>query len=316
MRIRNIKKNQLAAWLFAGLSAPVAQIAGGMPWQTVALIAGACLSVCWLLGRMELAPAKWLCIIEYVWLVCLLGSMASWISDSWTAGAVYPAVPLILLVLGGASAFRGTENGARTGSTLFWLIGLVYVGVIVAGAGEVDPRELAVRSGDIDARLIAVLLIPCLTVFLKEEEGKLAARGLLGIFIFAVLVSVLVTGALSLPVAADADAPLHEWVEGLSLAGTLQRFEAVVSMALTMGWFVLLSHLIVAAGRLTECVKAGAHSKGCWAAVAGAGVLVIFGRGLSPTVLAVGCVLLWVAVPAVWVLIDRNKNIKIFKNNA
>ena len=308
MQNHNVRKRQLSAWLLAGLSAPLAQFAGGMAWQTVAVISAVCLGGCWLVCRLEFAPPKWLCAMEYGWIVCLLGSMASWISESWVSGNAYPAVPLILLALGGASAFRGPENGARVGSIVFWLVALIYAGVVAAGAGEVELRELVYVDRTLDRRLVVALLIPVLAVFWQKEGGVLQVRGLAGIFGFAVLISALITGTLSLPVAAQAKGPLQEWVEGLSLAGTLERFESLVSVALTIGWFALLAFLISTAGQQAERVNGKGDGVGCWGAAAGAGVLALFKTGLSASVLMVGSLLFWIAAPMILAIVGKIKS--------
>ena len=75
MQSHDVNRRQLGAWLFAGLSGPVAQFAGGMAWQTVALTALACLTACWLMGHKTVKPGKWLCYIECAWLVYMLAAM-------------------------------------------------------------------------------------------------------------------------------------------------------------------------------------------------------------------------------------------------
>ena len=127
--------------------------------------------------------------------------------------------------------------------------------------------------------------------------------------------SVLITGTLSARVAMSADSPLHVWVEGLSLAGTLQRFEAVVSVALTMGWFALLSFLLCAAGELMEGVKDGAYDQGVWGMAVAVGSFAFAYEWIRGEILAFGCVLLWIIVPKV-VELSKRKRMKKFENNA
>ena len=125
MRSRNEEKRQLGAWLLAGLSAPLAQFAGGMSWQTVALSVSICLPVCWLVSRVTVATVKWVNIAELVWLACVLSALGRWMSESWPSGNTFPAVPLTLLALGAVSAVRGPEQAARGGSVVFWLTALL-----------------------------------------------------------------------------------------------------------------------------------------------------------------------------------------------
>lgn len=308
MPIRDIKKGQLAAWIFAGVSAPAAQIVGGMAWQTVLLIGVLCLGTCWCISQINIVLPRWLSIIEYIWLICVLGSIAAWTAESWSSGDVYPWVPLILLALGCVSALRSMENAARAGSVLFWLVLLVYAVVIAAGLGTAERIELSYQAGGVDERLIVTLLIPSLAVFCKKRGAGITAYGLAGVLGVAVLLSLLITSSLSLPVAVNTVMPLHKWVQGLSLAGTVQRFEAIVSMALNMGWFALLGYLVSVEGNIASMARDGVYSKGCVTSAVGAGILVAAKKGIEPVMLVLGCLILWVIVPMILVLIEKKKN--------
>ena len=235
MRSRNVESKQLGAWLFSGMSAPLALFAGGMAWQTVALATAICLTVCYLVVQADVFPAKWLCATELTWLVVALAAFGHWISGSWPSGSVYPAVPLTLLLLGAISAGMGTEAAGRTGSVIFWLLALVYSVVVAAGLGNIEVKELAAYDSGLDLRLVSVLLLPCLAVWLKRNGRSMPLGSLAGIGLWSVLVSAMVTGGLSLQVAMNVEMPLYQWLEGLNVLGVLQRFESLVSAALTMG---------------------------------------------------------------------------------
>lgn len=239
--------------------------------------------------------------------------MCGWISDSWSSGDVYPSVPLILLLLAAASSCAGPERSARAGSSVFWLTALIFGAVIAAGVGQINVKGLTQVSPKTDLRLIVVLMIPALAALLPNR-GKTPIRYMAGVFVFAVLISVLVTGSLSLRVAENTAAPFRAWVEGLSLAGTVQRFEAVASVALTMGWFALLSFLLTAGGALMEAVADGGYRNGVWGMSLLIGLLVFADEWISYEIMVVGCSLLWLAVPKVSEIRNRKKyqkNLKI-----
>lgn len=316
MRSPNISKRQLGAWLFAALSGPVAQFAGGVSWQTALMTAAVCLGVSFLAGNIYIRPGKWLSLIECLWLVYTLASLGQWIGGSWKSGNVYPAIPLILLALGAAAAGKGVEVAARAGSAVFWLLALIYSGMIAAGIGQVDLRELAVFDGEPDSRLVTVLLIPALTVFLAEDERKCPVGALAGIGAFAVLMSALITGTRSLLVAKESSMPLFDWAENLSLAGTLRRFESLVSVALTMGWFALLTMLLSVGGHLTECVKKGQYSAGVWTLAAASGIVMLIKVPILQEITTIGSVLMWIIVPCLESRRDKNKKFKKSENNA
>ena len=316
MRSRNEEKRQLGAWLLAGLSAPLAQFACGMSWQTVTLVALICLPVCWLVSRVTVVTVKWINIAELVWLACVLSALGRWMSESWPSGNTFPAVPLTLLALGAVSAARGPEQAARGGSVVFWLTALLYSVVVAAGLSQVEWEELTEFNGRVDFRLAVILLLPAVTVFLQRDKKGLPLGSVMGVGAFAVLVSILVTGALSLRIAQNVEKPLHEWVAGLSLAGTLQRFEALASVALTMGWFALASYALCIAGTLTDQIKEGCYGKGVWFVAAAAGILMLAKVAFSSEMIVIGSVLLWIIVPLVMSAMGKNKKFKIHENNA
>ena len=316
MRSRNVESRQLGAWLFAGMTAPLAQFAGGISWQMVALTEVGCLSICWLVGRNNLELGKWLSLVELAWISIVLGAAGRWMAGSWTDGNVYPAVPLILLALGAASSSRGNDAAARAGSAVFWLVALVYSIEVAAGAGRVEWKELAAADRSVDLQLVAILLIPAVTVFLPGGKRRLSVGAAVAVGAFAAVLSVLVTGTLSLPVARSVESPFYEWVEGMNLAGTMQRFEAVASVGLTMGWFALVSLLLCVAGTLAKRTKEGSYRKGVWSAAVFAGIIMVSKVRIIPEIMVIGSLLLWVIVPLVMGVIDRNKKLKISENNA
>ena len=307
MRIRSCNDRQLNAWLLAGLTAPVAGLAGKMPWQNVALIGVVCVLACCLVGRFGTAPSRWMGDLEYLWMIYVLSWLLRKPSESWISETAYPAVPLILLALAAVSASRGLSASARTGSCLFWLIALVFAGVIAAGAGEVETKELLKSGTEWDPVLPMILLIPALVIYGREGGGKVLPASL-GIGTFAVVISLLVVRTLSLEVGMISENPFREWVSGLSLVGTLQRFDALVSVALTMGWFTLLSFVLCVAGRMREGVNENSYGKGVLFAAVSGGTLMLLPIAYSSEIVLILCVILWFVAPIVWNMVTGKKN--------
>ena len=102
--------------------------------------------------------------------------------------------------------------------------------------------------------------------------------------------------------------PFREWVSGLSLVGTLQRFDALVSVALTMGWFTLLSFVLCVAGRMREGIKENCYGKGVLFAAVSGGALMWLPIAYSSEMVLILCVILWFAVPIVWNMVTGKKN--------
>lgn len=316
MQSRNVESKQLGAWLFAGMTAPLTLFAGGMAWQSVALMTVICLAVCYVVNRADISPAKWLCATELVWLVVVLAALGRCISVSWPSGNVFPAVPLTLLLLGALSAGKGTKAAGRVGSVIFWLLALMYSVVVAAGLGNIEVKELAAYDRGLDLRLASVLLLPCLAVWLKRGGGSVPLGSLAGIGGWSVLVSVMVTGGLSLRVAMDAEMPLYQWLEGLNVLGVLQRFESLVSAALTMSWFSTISFVLSVAGSLADRIKEGSYGKGVWCVSGVAGIAMVQNVAIMPEVAAFCAVFMWVITPLLAAVWSRNKKFEIYENNA
>lgn len=252
--------------------------------------------------------------MEFIWVLIVLGGILRWIADSWPVENAYPVVPLVLLALGTASAVQGTDKAARAGSAVFWLLALVYSAVMLAGVGEIEFKGIENSLTKADGGTIIVFLVPVLAAYVPELRDKLSCRWMIAIGAFAIAIAVLVAGGLSTAVAESTAAPLYDWVQGLNLFDTIQRFETIVAVALTMGWFALLNFLLSTAGTFAEGVVHGSYKRGveiCGIVVALSSLLPMW---LREDVLVAGCVIIWGVVPVMnmWL----NKNLKFLKNNA
>lgn len=289
---------QLWAWLFSAMSAPVAIIAGGCSWQEVLVIGGLCTLACWFVLNCvkNVTGNRWLCVVQILWSVAVLGTMSRWTDQAWPTGESYPAVPIILLLLAAAASNTGAEKSARIGGVLFWVIALIYGGVILAGSEDLRIEIHTVRE-KVDMRLIPVFLVSALAVYLPVSEKRGSHLGMTGILVMGIAFAVCVTGGLSSEVQGIEENPFYEWIRSLSLAGTAQRFESVVSAGLTMGWFLLYSYLLSAVGHLSEVVWTGNGRKAVWICAGLVCASTFLKRWIPITYVAGGCVLLWIALP-------------------
>lgn len=305
----------MGAWLFTSMSGPLAQSVGSVPWPVVLLTGSVCLGAAWYVSRNSVAPGKLFCVTEYLWILCVLGAMVRWIGGSWPAGNVYPAVPMVLLALAAVSACRGEGPSAGAGSVLFWLVALVFAAVFIAGIREVDVSMLAPTEGTVSGNLAVVFLLPAASMFLPAMRRKLSPAWLVSSTVFGTVLAAMIAGSLSPTVAKSAGAPLYQWVRGLGRFGTLERFEAIVAVALTIGWFSVLSYIMCVAGSLAEEYKSGWYRSGVWicAILTGSGMCLDW--CISAPVLAIGCAIMWIGLPLGGSL--RVKiNFKKFKNSA
>lgn len=315
MENRNITGRQLGAWLFSAMSAPLAQFAGATPWPVVLLTGAVCLVAAWHVSRITLKPGRLFCAAQYIWILCILGAMVRWIAGSWPSGNVYPAVPLVLVALAAVSSSRGEGPAAGAGSVLFWLMALVFTIVIIAGIREFDITMHEPVGGTVRGDLAVVFLLPAAASFMPGSRNKNFTAWLPSAAVFGTVVSVMIAGSLSPAVAQSAGSPLYQWVRGLGLFGTLERFEAIVAVAITMGWFSALSYLVCVAGCLAEQYKSGWYRKGVWICAILTGAGMFLDLWISIPALAIGCGIMWIALP-----IGSNLRVKInfkkYKNNA
>ncbi|MBQ9762219.1 MAG: hypothetical protein IJV82_03980 [Oscillospiraceae bacterium] len=233
MYSEKIPARQLSAWLFTALTPVLIQYTSGS-W-TWTLMAGALAAVAgwlsWRFGRGGLAGG--------IVLLIVVGSMMKDAARCWP-GDNYPAVPLILLALAAWSAWKGPSAAARTACVLFWAVLLIYIVVFASGVQGVELRWLKPRRPEPNWPLLLLLLVPSSSIPLLNKEGRWGIRLLLPI-LFAVAASMIVAGVLSPGLARELERPFYEMSRSLDLFGVAKRFEAVISAAMTVGWFCLMS---------------------------------------------------------------------------
>lgn len=316
---RKISKQQLCAWIFTAMSAPLAQFAGRSPWGSVlavGILAGLlCVGVD-LLWSDRIKWSRWLCIAEWTWLIIIIGSGAVWAVDSWPVGNAFPTVPIVLLALAAAASDAGAEKASRIGGVLFWLLALIYAIILCAGGGDFHLRRISSEFSMPIPELVVVFLLPALAIFLPREKNRMPVSFFGILAVFALILSLLTAGGISSLVAEQVDNPFYQWVRGLSLFKSAQRFESIISVALTMGWFSLFTVLLSVAGHLTETFYPGCGKKGTWlCAILSASIMFVI-KWIPAFVIGFGSVVLWVVVPVLLLSVDKIKKMKKSKKSA
>lgn len=298
---RDVGKYPLWAWIIGGMSAPLAYLAGRDSWLTVLVVGVVCCVLCRLVhlaADIQAEHSRWYCAVQVIWLAVISREIGGWTAQCWPTGNGFPLVPITLLVLATFAAWDGAERASRTGSVLFWFLVLLY-GIILASG--VQNLELAYLKPDIklpSPLLIVVFLIPAAASFLpSEKRGSSIALG--AVLLLSVAVSMLTAGTLSLQVAQSSRLPFYEFSKSLSLFGIAERFEAFVSVALTIGFFSLLAFLISAAGHLTERVLPGRGRAGVLITAGLAGTLMVLLPKIPALLLACLSIMLWGFLPLI-----------------
>lgn len=308
-----ISQARLWAWIFAAMTAPAAYFAGRGGYPLLSLTAAICLFVCWGVTALDVRPGKGTAWLQFLWLALAAGEMAKWLANCWPTAHGGPLIPLTVLVLAAVAGSRGADRAARAGSILFWFLLGLYALVLFGGARDGKGENLVPDWTLPPLGVVAIYLLPAVAGFLPRQKAAAAPLALAGIGGLGILASVITLAVLSPQVAAQEAVPFYTFSKGLSLFGVAERFEALVSAGLTMGFFCLLSFLCAAAGQLAETLRGGWGTGGSFGLAALSAFWLLLEIDLPGEILAGGCLLFWVLVPT---LTRGTKKLKKVAKNA
>ena len=268
---KEVPRYQLAAWLFVAISAPLIQLVGRSGWLAAATAGVVCLGLCWLVTAMparQITRRKWFCVLQLPVIALVTSEFAKWSVDCWPTGTDFPVVPLTLLTLAVFSALHGAAGASRVPGVLCWFLAILYSIVLAAGSKNIRVQWLAPSWQLPEYGLLLTLLLPSVAVLLPREKRSTAHPTFPVILLFLTVAALWTVGTISPGVAAAVSWPFYESSKSLSLLGVAERFEPLVSVAMTLGYFSLYSLFLSAAGSVGECIKPG---WGKWAVI-GCGV--------------------------------------------
>lgn len=310
---KKVNAYPLCAWLLCAMFAVIAQYAAGVNWLAVLLAGIGCTLLCWcdlVLCEGMVDDRKWYCIVQLPFLVVAASVIAGWSGETWRDGDALPVVPLVLLTIAAFSAWDGAERASRAGSVVFWLTALLFAVILAAGVRNVKMEYIVPQWSGTGYILLFVFLLPVVTSFLPREGAPCYTKTLCAIIILAAVVSVLTVGTLSQKVAGEESFPFYTFSKSLSLFGVAERFEAFVSVALTMGQYSLLSLLLSCMGHLAHVICPGKGRRGVLAgAIAAAALMMPLGQ-IPQSWLGAGALLFWGILPLIARCFKITKNPK------
>ncbi len=288
---------RLLGWVTAAVIAPLAH-ASGIGWFSMVMGCLILIPISAFASRGWTGLGKNLSALELLWLVLILPTLMKGSAAYWPAqNDLAVPVTIVLLTLLSGSA----EKGSRAGTILLCTIILLYVPVVLCGISDVNIKWMEPQWNGWDWNAVPVLLIPGL-VGLWGTQANGRGRALAGIGIFAIVMAGITQGVLSLKICNLETAPLYTLAQTLHIGG-ISRFEAVVSMTMTLGYYALASFLVACGGKLGKTIGIPEFQGKLW--VVGVTVLLLLmDLSLPQEMAAVGSVILWGIVP---ILMPKNK---------
>lgn len=311
---------QLMALIAASLSAPLAVTCSGVGWQWA--LAAAALAGCLYLyivygarrvpkgmgyaGMLRRAYGTWpgraLSGLYWAWIALTAARAAGMAALSFPDERAFPLIPLALLAIAALVAKKSVATVCRFGGVLYLFVAALLAFTLIFGAAEIELENL--RPAGAPAELTAplsVLVLPTAALFLLDRKDATEAkcgRWYLLIAALTVALSVICTGSLGHTLARRAENPFWLMSRSISVLGVMERFEALISALLSLGFCCLLS-LLLLAGR--KAFRGAAPQMGSPAAV---WITAAFAAGLTwaspwlPTQFCLtGELIFWVLIP-------------------
>lgn len=185
---------------------------------------------------------------------------------------------------------------------LFWVVLIIYP--LVCGAAIRDVRWEWIRFGEgISWELCLLLLLPATgKILMKDKAG--------GTVPIILVVLTALSGLLTSGILGSAQGEgFYEMVRAIDLLGVVKHFEALISAAATLGWFVFLNIILTVSGGAGEM-----FGKNGRVFAIGGSVVIAVGMlcniHISTGVLAITGAIFWVLLPVLTQGIEQIKKAK------
>jgi len=324
---------QLCALLLTALSAPLAVVCSAVSWVWTLAAAGiAGLFYLYIGAAARLVPPGMdyagllketygthagtaLAALYWLWLALSAARAARMAEAAFPQDRAFPLIPLVLLLLSALVAAKSAAAACRFGGVLFLFVAALLGFTLVFGAGDVRLENLRPAG---DARELcmplAVLLTPASALFLRgglNGQKRRYGRWYLFAAALAAALSVVCVGALGLPLARASVNAFWLMSRSISVLGVMERFEALISALLSLGFCCLLVLLLCAA---RKAALATAHSlnaaAAAWLSAAAAGAALWPVDAVPDRVWLAGTALFWGIMPGVTLGVGGGKKVR------
>lgn len=295
---------QLGALVFCGLSVPAIML---FPSLHPGVVAVATLLACWLWQtpgqKNNTAVAVWgMAVVS----VLCMGAVVQWAQNAYPSASHPWVLGLILLAVAAYAVRDGLEPLLRTAAICFFFLIVIDTVILAFGLGNIaSVRATGWRGLGGNAVNLVWLLLPLAVHWMDAPKPTAPWRWTWGaICILPCLVCWL---SLSGNLATSQSFPFYTLTKSISVLGVMERFEVVLSAALTAGIFCLMGifcHICgsVLEGQFPRAKKYAYYivfALGTLASLVGAGWLRLLIAALAP--------IFWGIVPIVIQIVGLRK---------
>ena len=305
-----LQNTQFGVWILAAVIPAILSIIGHSSWITVLPMVLICGGIsCFVLRVGEMNVPEWLLGLELPWLILLLGGLVGQSTTCWEDATADPVIPVILLLIAAWASSRGVWRAGRTGAVLIWFILPILGIVFLAGTADVQWTWERTKMTVPDGMLTALLLLPCLGLFLPRKGTAKGYTFCLAPVAVALIASVIMDGVLGGTVATKVPNTFYEFSKSVTLFGVAERFEALVACALTGGWFALFTMILSAIYHVTEKIFAASAKWSVWiGATLAVGLMYVLPK--DTLWMGFGSLIFWGFLPAITQLLGGRKKIE------
>jgi len=312
-----ITQRQRWVWLACAASAVAAVLLCRLNWLWV-LIGGSVVCLYYLyieerLGRDSLTQrlgrlgfsGKVIAAIMLFWIILVMGYCACLADSAFPMVDGFPGLGWVLLVLTAWGSKKGPRACASCSGILSLFLLALYGVVAAFSLPDVELSYLRPEGRWTQAVAAAVIfLLPFGVWMVPVNAGK--GRGRLWVLLLPILaaaLSAVTAGVLSPELAGTVQVPLYELARSVSVLGVVERIEPLLSAAMTMGVFCLLTSLACAGRSLAESIEPWSWSGP--ACCLGAAAAMYVAKALPGGVWVVGNLLIFLLFPAVLVSLQK-----------
>ena len=307
MKQGRMGERQRWAWIVAGISAAVAAKGCGLGWVWV-LAGGIAAAIyyiniehrqrsCGLAVQMAAAWGKWILVPVLLWTITAMAWTAVLADGAFPMIDGFPSLGWVLLLLAAVGCRKGAGACAACAGVLCLLLLPLYGTVAGFSLPEADLTMLKPYGHWTNGMAaLGLFLLPAAVWFLPSRRRKKAMwKEMLLLPVIGAIPAAVTAAVLTPALAAALDAPFYTVAQSVSLFGVIERIEPLLSAAMTMGIFCLLSVQACACDAMGKVLGWGKWT-GVGACVAAGGLMFLV-KDLPAQGITLGCVIFWVILP-------------------